>query len=89
MVMATADTEQQRSDLQFGPSVTWYDLSAPAWAVPDIEALGSKAAVPRAQDQVGPEEGLRAMYARLAREYLTEPAVPDAGGGVPGDRYEL
>lgn len=36
-----------------------------------------------------PEEPVRAMYSRLAREYEAEPTVPDRGGGVVGDRYPL
>jgi hypothetical protein len=35
------------------------------------------------------EDGVRAMYARLASEHRAEPTVPDLGGGVPGDRYPL
>jgi hypothetical protein len=35
------------------------------------------------------DEGVRAMYKRLARAYEAEPTVPDCGGGVPGDLYEL
>jgi hypothetical protein len=32
---------------------------------------------------------VRGLYARLAREYEKQPIVPDRGGGVPGDRYDL
>lgn len=33
---------------------------------------------------------VRALYSRLAKEYEeTEPIVPDHGGGVPGDLYDL
>ena len=39
---------------------------------------------PRVEDA-----GVRAMYARLARDYEAEPTVPDLGGGVPGDLYQL
>ena len=30
---------------------------------------------------------VRAMYARLAKQYDARPTVPDCGGGVKGDRY--
>jgi hypothetical protein len=36
------------------------------------------------------DEGVRAMYKRLAQDYRDhEPIVPDCGGGVPGDLYDL
>ena len=36
------------------------------------------------------DEGVRAWYKRLAQEYRdNEPIVPDCGGGVSGDLYEL
>jgi len=35
------------------------------------------------------EGGVRALYARLAKEYEAEPIVPDRGGGLPEDRYSL
>ena len=36
------------------------------------------------------DEGVRAWYKRLAQEYLdNEPIVPDCGGGVSGDLYDL
>ncbi|MGD0863755.1 MAG: hypothetical protein ABSA21_13540 [Candidatus Limnocylindrales bacterium] len=35
------------------------------------------------------EVGVRAMYGRLAAAHDAEPTVPDLGGGVPGDLYQL
>jgi hypothetical protein len=35
------------------------------------------------------DAGVRAMYARLAAAHNAEPTVPDLGGGVSGDLYDL
>jgi hypothetical protein len=78
VVMATADREAQRTDLQFGPQVSWSESVVSVWVLPTSDAEPS--------DQSG---GVRAMYARLARAYDAEPTVPDHRGGVPGDRFPL
>ena len=44
----------------------------------------------RLRGEAGGDVGARAYIARLAREHKAEePTVPDRGGGVPGDLYEL
>lgn len=77
MAMATAELEQQHI-VQFGPDVKWFESIIESIAPVLPEARRSKEFV-----------GVRAMYARLAREYEAEPTVPDHGGGVPGDRFPL
>lgn len=81
MAIETAELEQQHVNLQFGPNVMWFDLGmtdprSAQWVVPD------QVLVPRNRPT-----GVRAMYARLAREYEMEPTVPDRRGGVAGDLF--
>lgn len=83
MATATAQLEQGYVDLQFGPNVMWSDLSASDaqinWVVPAQAVRRST---------VDPEAGVRALYARLSREYEEmEPGVPDRRGGVEGDLF--
>lgn len=35
------------------------------------------------------QQPMRRLYARLAAEHEKMPTVPDHGGGVPGDRFDL
>lgn len=76
MAIATAELEQQYI-VQFGPDVEWSESI--------IESIAPVPPEVRRKEVVG----VRAMYARLAREYEAEPTVSDHGGGVPGDRFPL
>ena len=79
-VLATADLDQQRTDLQFSPNVTWVEFSSAVWAVgEEIEPAQNLPA----------ETGVRALYARLAGAYESEPVVADRRGGVLGDPFPL
>lgn len=80
-VLATIPFDQQRIDLQFGPNVEWSEWVQPTRSV--------HASVAPAIATNTPSDDVRDMYARLAQAYATEPAVPDRGGGVPGDPFPL
>jgi hypothetical protein len=85
--MATADLGEQRSDLQFGAPVTWFERMED-WAA--VRAISEWAAETAPERETGTDDGpVRALYARLASNYEAERTVPDLGGGVPEDRYSL
>ena len=55
----------------------------------DTPAADEVTPEPAAPDDTAEGSPVRALYARLAREYEAEPTVPDHGGGLPGDRFPL
>ena len=79
---ATAVLEVPRAKIQVsgGANLTWWFESLKG----TLRAPGAAAA-----RYVNERDGVRAMYARLAREYDAELPVRDRRGGAPGDRFPL
>jgi hypothetical protein len=80
--MKTSETRNSERSNETGPTEDL--LAAPA----DQPDRGPDETLDPARPDRDSEMAVRALYARLAREYEEkEPIVRDHGGGLPGDRY--
>ena len=68
------DTTEQHAEVQLAGS-------AVVWSLEEISLVIAEA---RKQQ---PDDVMRSMYSRLAREYDAEPVVSSRGGGLQGDRF--